>query len=365
MDDLAKKVYPMPINCDRRDETFIGRIREDLSSPNGLAFWCVSDNLRKGAATNAVQIAELLVKSRRAAQGEREVLTTASSAIVPSSASMRTLKLTLAYDGTDYAGWQVQPGQPTVQGTLEAALAKITGQAIRVAGQRPDRRRRPRPGPGRRAFAPKPSCRRTCCCGRSTPNCRTTWPCSTWPRSPTTSTPSRNARAQALSLRDPRRAGPRRLSPPLRLAHTAAGSMPRPCTARPQALVGTHDFSSFETSGSHRETSVRTVFDTRVCERRAAHRQTCVDARSRGRRVPLQHGPRDRRHAGRSGRGACATKPGRPRSSPPATAARRPHRAAARAVPGARRLLKTRMVCHDLRPDESNTACGSPTSSRD
>ena len=55
----------MPINCDRRDETFIGRIREDLSSPNGLAFWCVSDNLRKGAATNAVQIAELLVKEGR------------------------------------------------------------------------------------------------------------------------------------------------------------------------------------------------------------------------------------------------------------------------------------------------------------
>ena len=61
LDDLDKKAYPMPINSDRRDETFIGRIREDLSSPNGLAFWCVSDNLRKGAATNAVQIAELLV----------------------------------------------------------------------------------------------------------------------------------------------------------------------------------------------------------------------------------------------------------------------------------------------------------------
>jgi aspartate-semialdehyde dehydrogenase len=66
MDDLAKKVYPMPSNCDRRDETFIGRIREDLSCPNGLAFWCVSDNLRKGAATNAVQIAELLVKQSNA-----------------------------------------------------------------------------------------------------------------------------------------------------------------------------------------------------------------------------------------------------------------------------------------------------------
>ncbi|MDY0170644.1 MAG: aspartate-semialdehyde dehydrogenase [Thermoguttaceae bacterium] len=61
MDDLENKVYPMPINGDGRDETFIGRIREDLSSPNGLIFWCVSDNLRKGAATNAVQIAELLL----------------------------------------------------------------------------------------------------------------------------------------------------------------------------------------------------------------------------------------------------------------------------------------------------------------
>ena len=66
VDDLEKKRYPMPIECDGRDETFIGRIREDLSSPNGLAFWCVSDNLRKGAATNAVQIAELLVKRSRA-----------------------------------------------------------------------------------------------------------------------------------------------------------------------------------------------------------------------------------------------------------------------------------------------------------
>ncbi|NLY01157.1 MAG: aspartate-semialdehyde dehydrogenase [Rhodopirellula sp.] len=65
MDDLPHKVYPMPINCDQRDEVFVGRIREDLSSPNGLAFWCVSDNLRKGAATNAVQIAELLVEYAR------------------------------------------------------------------------------------------------------------------------------------------------------------------------------------------------------------------------------------------------------------------------------------------------------------
>lgn len=59
-DDLEAGVYPMPREGDGRDEVFVGRIREDLSSPNGLTFWCVSDNLRKGAATNAVQIAELL-----------------------------------------------------------------------------------------------------------------------------------------------------------------------------------------------------------------------------------------------------------------------------------------------------------------
>lgn len=64
VDDLPQKQYPMPLDCDGRDEVFVGRIRADLSCPNGLAFWCVSDNLRKGAATNAVQIAELLVAEK-------------------------------------------------------------------------------------------------------------------------------------------------------------------------------------------------------------------------------------------------------------------------------------------------------------
>ncbi len=61
LDDLSAGVYPMPNLCDGDDAVFVGRIRKDISSPNGLAFWCVSDNLRKGAATNAVQIAEMLV----------------------------------------------------------------------------------------------------------------------------------------------------------------------------------------------------------------------------------------------------------------------------------------------------------------
>lgn len=60
LDDTASHVYPTPAICDGRDEVFVGRIRRDISNPNGLNFWCVSDNLRKGAATNAVQIAELL-----------------------------------------------------------------------------------------------------------------------------------------------------------------------------------------------------------------------------------------------------------------------------------------------------------------
>lgn len=64
VDDLDAGQYPMPSTCDGDDGVFIGRIRKDISHPNGLNFWCVSDNLRKGAATNAVQIGELLAKHR-------------------------------------------------------------------------------------------------------------------------------------------------------------------------------------------------------------------------------------------------------------------------------------------------------------
>jgi aspartate-semialdehyde dehydrogenase len=69
MDDVQAGEYPMPINCDGRNETFVGRVRRDISSSSGLAFWCVSDNLRKGAATNAVQIAELVASGRFAKCG--------------------------------------------------------------------------------------------------------------------------------------------------------------------------------------------------------------------------------------------------------------------------------------------------------
>lgn len=61
-DDPANNTYPMPIEVTGNDEVYVGRIREDLTIENGINFWVVADNLRKGAATNAVQIAELLVK---------------------------------------------------------------------------------------------------------------------------------------------------------------------------------------------------------------------------------------------------------------------------------------------------------------
>lgn len=62
-DDLSKNEYPMPKYAHERNEVFVGRIRRDFSNPNSLNLWIVSDNLRKGAATNAVQIAEYLAKN--------------------------------------------------------------------------------------------------------------------------------------------------------------------------------------------------------------------------------------------------------------------------------------------------------------
>jgi len=62
-DDIDNFVYPMPLTAHEKDDTFVGRIRRDESQPKTLNCWIVSDNLRKGAATNAVQIAEYLIKS--------------------------------------------------------------------------------------------------------------------------------------------------------------------------------------------------------------------------------------------------------------------------------------------------------------
>ena len=62
VDDLGNKQYPMPLDTSDQDIVFVGRIRPDLTDPCGLSLWCCGDQVRKGAATNAIQIAELLIK---------------------------------------------------------------------------------------------------------------------------------------------------------------------------------------------------------------------------------------------------------------------------------------------------------------
>jgi aspartate-semialdehyde dehydrogenase len=61
-DDPANNIYPMPLFVTDKDDVFVGRIRKDLTNPKGITFWCVGDQIRKGAALNAVQIAEYLVE---------------------------------------------------------------------------------------------------------------------------------------------------------------------------------------------------------------------------------------------------------------------------------------------------------------
>lgn len=63
IDNPAKKEYPMPLFLSGKDPVHVGRLRKDLANPNGLTFWCVSDQIKKGAALNAVQIAEYLIES--------------------------------------------------------------------------------------------------------------------------------------------------------------------------------------------------------------------------------------------------------------------------------------------------------------
>ena len=62
-DNTKESIYPMPILAEGKDEVFVGRIREDFSKQNCFNLWIVSDNLRKGAATNTIQIAEHMIKN--------------------------------------------------------------------------------------------------------------------------------------------------------------------------------------------------------------------------------------------------------------------------------------------------------------
>ena len=63
-DDPEDQVYPMPLFIAEKDPVYVGRLRKDIATPNGLTFWCVADQIKKGAALNAVQIAEYLVREK-------------------------------------------------------------------------------------------------------------------------------------------------------------------------------------------------------------------------------------------------------------------------------------------------------------
>jgi aspartate-semialdehyde dehydrogenase len=63
IDNPTTSDYPMPLFVAGKDEVYVGRIRKDLSNPNGLTFWTVSDQIKKGAALNAVQIAEYMIEA--------------------------------------------------------------------------------------------------------------------------------------------------------------------------------------------------------------------------------------------------------------------------------------------------------------
>lgn len=65
LDNPAEKVYPMPLDIADHDPVYVGRIREDIANPNGLTFWVVSDQIRKGAALNAVQIARYILEHKK------------------------------------------------------------------------------------------------------------------------------------------------------------------------------------------------------------------------------------------------------------------------------------------------------------
>ncbi len=177
--------------------------------------------------------------------------------------SMRTLKLTLLYDGTAYAGWQVQPGQVTVQGTLEAAIGKVTGQAVRVlASGRTDA--------GVHALGQV--------VGFSS---ETDLPTDVLRRALNAELPHDLAVLDVAEVPDGFHAVRDAVRKRYRYVihdglvrevfrrrycwHHTHGRLDAEAMNRAaQVLLGTHDFSSFETSGAERESSVRTVSDISV-----------------------------------------------------------------------------------------------------
>jgi tRNA pseudouridine38-40 synthase len=180
---------------------------------------------------------------------------------------MRTLKLILAYDGTNYHGWQAQPNRPTIQGALEAALHRVTGERVRVRGAG-------RTDAGVHALgqvaALETGSRLACDVLRRALGARLPDDVAVLDvaEAPDGFHPSRDARSKRYRyvIRD----HPARDVFSRRYCwHYVRGRLDAEAMQRAgQGLLGTHDFASFQTAGSPRESTVRTLFDLVV--RRAA-----------------------------------------------------------------------------------------------
>jgi tRNA pseudouridine38-40 synthase len=178
------------------------------------------------------------------------------------AASMRTIKLTLAYDGTAYAGWQVQSQGKTIQGVLESTLAKITGEAVRVTASG-------RTDAGVHALGQVVGFRTESrlrvevlkrALNAELPRDVAVLEAAEAPEGFHATLHARRKRYRYLIYDGPVRDVFR-----LRTAwHCPRGLDVETMHRAAQALCGTHDFSSFETCGSQRKTSIRTVFDISV-----------------------------------------------------------------------------------------------------
>ena len=189
---------------------------------------------------------------------------------------MPHFKLTLAYDGTAYCGWQVQVGQPTIQGTIEAALLKLTGQAVRITASG-------RTDSGVHALGQVASFSAEC---RFTADEMRTALNAILPddmavlaacEMPATFDPIRHARRKRYRyvIQDGR---VRDVFARRYCWHITTGRLDVEAMRRAAApLVGRHDFASFETSGSERATSLRTVFELELERGRGGRSQQGTD----------------------------------------------------------------------------------------
>ena len=186
---------------------------------------------------------------------------------------MPTIKLTLSYDGTDYAGWQFQPGQKTLQGTLQQTLEKITGEPIRVVGSG-------RTDAGVHAIGQVVSVETA---SHLTPDVLQKALNAELPRDMIV-TSAMEAAPDFHAIRNARRKryrysiddGPLPDVFERRYVWHCRSRLDVPAMQRAaQALCGTHDFASFESHGSERQSSVRTIFEIDVC-RGESRRANCV-----------------------------------------------------------------------------------------